>query len=147
MRSIWIICGFAVLLNSCGPSAPASKVQVVTEATFEKEVLESEQPVLVDFWAEWCGPCRLIAPAVDELSIKHAGKVKFVKLDIDEAPEASKRAEIGPIPALILFRDGKEVDRFEGVPAYNVKGRVAAWLEKTLAKKSESKDKDQPDKE
>jgi thioredoxin len=140
MRASWIVCSVALFLSGCrqdAPAPPPSKVEVVTEATFEKEVLESERPVLVDFWATWCGPCRLIAPVVDELSIKHAGKVKFVKLDIDEAPKATKLSKVGPIPTLILFRGGKEVDRFEGVTRYNLRGNLTNWLEDALAKKND----------
>jgi thioredoxin 1 len=144
MRASWIVCGLALLPSACRPEAPpappASKVEVVTEETFAKEVLDSDQPVLVDFWATWCGPCQLIAPVVDELSIKHAGKVKFVKLDIDEAPKAVKEWKVSVIPMLILFQDGKEVDRFprdaRGMPAYNVKGHIAAWLEEAVGRKN-----------
>jgi thioredoxin 1 len=87
----------------------------VNEESFAKEVLESNIPVLVDFWAEWCGPCRAIAPIVDQLAVEHAGKLKVVKLDVDESGETSIRYGVMNIPTLLLFKGGKVVERWVGV--------------------------------
>ena len=80
----------------------------VTEQTFEQEVLGSEQPVLVDFWAEWCGPCHAIAPVLDEIATER-DELKVVKLDIDDQPAVAQRYGVMSIPTLILFKDGEPV--------------------------------------
>ncbi len=81
-------------------------VRDVTDASFEQDVLRAERPVVVDFWAPWCGPCRAIAPALDELS-GETGRVEFVKLDIDENPQTAARFGVLSIPTVILFEDGE----------------------------------------
>lgn len=91
-----------------------STIPAVTDATFEKEVLQSDIPVLVDFWADWCGPCKTIAPRVEEIAKDYEGKLKVLKLDIDENPQATKDYNITGIPCLIVFKDGKEVGRILG---------------------------------
>ncbi|GBC75613.1 Thioredoxin 1 [archaeon HR06] len=91
-----------------------SKVIHIRESEFEKEVLSSNMPVFVDFWAEWCGPCRLIAKSIDELSLKYDGKVKFVKVNVDENPRIVSKLGIYGIPTLIIFKEGKEVKRIVG---------------------------------
>lgn len=85
-----------------------------TEANFEVEVLQSTVPVLVDFWAAWCGPCRAVAPTVEALATDYAGKLKVVKVDTEEAPELAIRYNVTSIPALILFKGGKVVERVIG---------------------------------
>ena len=80
----------------------------VTEATFDLEVLSSEQPVIVDFWAEWCGPCHAVAPVLDKIVEERAGEVKLVKVNIDEERELAERYGIVSIPTIILFRDGEQ---------------------------------------
>ena len=79
----------------------------VTDTTFEAEVLKADGPVLVDFWAEWCGPCRMIAPAIDELARENAGKLTVAKVNIDENPMTPNTYGVRGIPTLILFKDGK----------------------------------------
>ena len=78
-----------------------------TDATFEADVLMSKEPVVVDFWAEWCGPCKMIGPSLEEIGAEMAGKVKIVKLNVDENPGVSSKLGIRSIPTLMLFKDGK----------------------------------------
>ena len=82
----------------------------VTEASFDQEVLAAEHPVLVDFWAEWCGPCKMIAPILDEIATEYAGKIKVCKVDVDSNPGVPEKFGIRGIPTLILFKDGNAVD-------------------------------------
>ena len=89
-------------------------VQAVNETTFEQEVLQSELPVLVDFWAPWCGPCRALGPAIEELSEEMPG-VKFCKVNVDENPQLAARFRIMGIPAVFVFRDGKVVNNTIGL--------------------------------
>ena len=101
----------------------------VTDSTFKQEVLESETPVLVDFWAPWCGPCRLVAPVVDEISEQYDGQVKVVKVNTDENPSVASQYGIRSIPTLMIFKGGQRVDMVVGaVP----KTTLANTLEKYL---------------
>ena len=86
----------------------------VTDGDFKKEVLDSELPVIVDFWAEWCGPCKLMGPVFEELSKEYEGKVKFVKLDVDSNQDTASKYGVMSIPTLILFNDGKEATKTIG---------------------------------
>ncbi|MFN3921637.1 MAG: thioredoxin [Caldimicrobium sp.] len=88
--------------------------QVITDQDFEKEVLQSTIPVLVDFWAAWCGPCRAIAPVIEELAEEYAGKVKICKLNVDENPITPGKYGIRAIPTLIIFKDGQAVETIVG---------------------------------
>ena len=102
----------------------------VTDASFQADVLGAGKPVLVDVWAEWCGPCRMIAPALEELSNELAGKVEIVKLNIDENPEVPGRYGVRGIPTMILFRDGQPAATKIGAEP---KSRIQAWLEGAIA--------------
>jgi thioredoxin 1 len=86
----------------------------VTGANFEAEVLQSKVPVLVDFWAAWCGPCRMVAPTVEAIAAENAGRLKVAKVDVDESQEISARYGVQSIPTLILFKDGDAVERLIG---------------------------------
>ena len=87
----------------------------VTDSTFEKEVVRSETPAIVDFWAEWCMPCKALAPVVDELAKELDGKIKFSKIDIDDNTRTATRLEVMSIPTLVFFKGGKEEGRVSGV--------------------------------
>jgi thioredoxin 1 len=92
----------------------------VTEQTFENEVVKSSVPVLVDFWAAWCGPCRAVAPTVEELATEYAGKLKVVKVDVDENPDVSGRYGVQSIPTLLIFKGGEVVERMIGAYPKNM---------------------------
>src|SRR5262249_15743701 len=106
-------------------------VTEVNDVNFESEVLESSQPVVVDFGAEWCQPCKVLAPTVESLAEKYEDRLKIVKLNVDEGAGSSSRFGIKAIPTLILFRDGKEVQRVVGVPT-NAKEFISQMLDKEL---------------
>ncbi|PKB67750.1 MAG: thioredoxin [SAR202 cluster bacterium Io17-Chloro-G3] len=102
----------------------------VTDSDFDEKVLKAGTPVLVDFWAEWCAPCRMIAPMVDELSQEYDGKISFAKVDVDSNPEISLKYGIRSIPTLLVFKDGQPVDQVVGaVPKGTLKKRLDSALE------------------
>ncbi|MEM9217149.1 MAG: thioredoxin [Cyanobacteria bacterium P01_F01_bin.150] len=106
-----------------------STAAAVTDASFDEEVLQSEVPVLVDFWAPWCGPCRMVAPVVDEIANQYTGQVKVVKINTDENPNVANKYGIRSIPTLMIFKKGQRVDLVVGaVP----KTTLANTLEKYL---------------
>ncbi len=92
----------------------AGKTVTVTDATFEQEVLSSDKPVMVDFWAPWCGPCRAVAPILEELAGEYDGKLVVAKVNTDENQRFASQFGIMAIPTLIFFKDGKEVERIRG---------------------------------
>lgn len=97
----------------------------VTDDTFEDEVIKSEVPVLVDFWADWCAPCKMVAPIVEDLAGEYDGKVKFGKLDVDSNPNTAMKYGIRGIPTLLIFSEGKPVDQVVGaVPKAVLKRRL-----------------------
>ncbi len=97
----------------------------VTDATFEADVLNSSEPVVVDFWAEWCGPCKMIGPSLEEIATEMAGKVKIVKMNVDENPGVPGTFGIRSIPTLILFKDGKAASQKVGAAP---KGDLVKWI-------------------
>ncbi|QLP96494.1 MAG: thioredoxin [Rhodoblastus sp.] len=101
----------------------------VTDASFEADVIKSAEPVVVDFWAEWCGPCRMIGPSLEEISDEMAGKVKIVKLNVDENPAVSAKLGIRSIPTLMLFKDGKLAAQKVGAGS---KGDLTKWIQAGL---------------
>jgi thioredoxin len=103
--------------------------KTVTDASFQEDVLASAQPVLVDFWAEWCGPCRMIAPALEELSIELGERVTVVKLNIDENPDAPAKYGVRGIPTMILFKAGAAAATKVGAAP---KSQLQSWLEGEL---------------
>jgi thioredoxin 1 len=106
-------------------SSPAQ----VTDATFKEEVIDSDVPVLVDFWAPWCGPCRMVSPVVDEISEQYKGQIKVVKINTDENPNVASQYGIRSIPTLMVFKGGQRVDMVVGaVP----KTTLATTLDKYL---------------
>jgi len=105
-----------------------------TDATFDIDVLKAEGPVLVDFWAEWCGPCKMIAPALEEIGAEFAGRVRVVKVNIDENPETPNNYGVRGIPTLILFKDGKpSATKVGAAPKSQLKDWVTASLQSSAA--------------
>jgi len=117
--------------NCKKPLAAHSGPVEVSDATFAAEVERSPLPVLVDAWAPWCGPCRMVAPVIDELAAEMAGQVRFVKLNVDQNPETSQRFQIMSIPSLIVFQNGREVDRIVGAqPKTEIRRRLQRVTER-----------------
>ena len=99
-------------------------VSAVDDAGFEREVLQSEVPVVLDFWAEWCPPCRALAPTFEELAERYTGQVKFVKLNVDDNPQVSQRFGIKGIPTLVFFDGGHEAERVVGAAGKDSLARI-----------------------
>jgi thioredoxin 1 len=106
-----------------------SAIPEVTTSSFQADVLASDKPVLVDFWAPWCGPCKMLAPVIEEVSVALTGQAKFVKLNTDENPDLAAQFHISGIPTLILFKGGEVVDRIVGfVPKSAITSMISKHL-------------------
>lgn len=101
----------------------------VTDATFDQEVKQSDVPVVVDFWAAWCGPCRQIAPALEELSEEYNGKIKIAKIDVDENPTLAASLGVRGIPALFIFKDGQVISNRAGAAP---KASLQSWIDESI---------------
>jgi thioredoxin 1 len=111
-----------------------SKPQVVSDQNFESEVIKSETPVLVDFWATWCGPCRMVAPVLEEIATEQGEKVKIAKLDVDANPITAGRFGVRSIPTMILFKNGREAQRVVGyMPKEKLLQQIQPHLSGTAA--------------
>ena len=101
----------------------------VTDATFDQEVKNSDVPVVVDFWAEWCGPCKQIGPALEELSAEYEGKVKIAKVDVDQNPNTAAAMGVRGIPALFIFKDGQVISNRAGAAP---KASLQSWIDDSI---------------
>jgi thioredoxin 1 len=106
-----------------------SQITALTDATFDETVHGSSEPVIVDFWAEWCGPCKMISPILEEIAADHEGKLRVVKLNVDDNPDITRRFDVMSIPTLIVFQDGQAKKRLVGAKG---KGQLLQELSEFL---------------
>ncbi len=109
---------------------PANDTHYVSDAEFKAAVLDAKVPVVVDFFAEWCGPCKAMAPALDQVATEMKGKVKVVKVDVDKSPATAQAYRIQAMPTMMMFKDGKVVDQHVG--ALVQKAKLEAWIKKSV---------------
>jgi thioredoxin 1 len=120
---------FSREVTACGSNDPKLTMEAVTDATFASTVLQSDKPVIVDFWAEWCGPCRRLSPILEEVASELGESVSVLKLNTDENPEAPGKYVVMSIPTLIIFKDGNEVGRTVGLMAKgDLKDKIKAAI-------------------
>lgn len=121
-----------VVLSLCLPALPAraeESVKATSDAAFARDVLKASKPVLVDFYADWCGPCRRLSPSIENLAKKYAGKIDFYKLDVDKAPKISEQFGVNAIPAVKIFKDGKVLsESVGGVSEESIDARLESAL-------------------
>lgn len=122
--------GLAPVCGKCRSPLPAGRPQPVTDLSFAQDVERSPLPVLLDAWAPWCGPCHMIAPIIDQLATELAGRVRVVKLNVDDNPRTAARFGLRSIPTLLVLKDGREVDRLVGVQP---KQEIMRLLETVIA--------------
>jgi thioredoxin 1 len=105
------------------------KIIMLTEENYEKEVLQTAEPIVIDFYADWCGPCKMMAPAFDEAAAAFEGKARFAKINVDESKKLAIQSKVLSIPTLLFFKNGEQVDRVTGaIDAVQLKGRIEALL-------------------
>ena len=103
--------------------------QIITDSSFDEEIKNSKLPILVDFWAEWCGPCKIIAPILEEIALEQESKIKILKLNIDDNPETPQKFGVRGIPTLMIFKEGKLIDsKIGSLP----KTSLEAWIQSNL---------------
>jgi thioredoxin 2 len=122
--------GLTPICGRCKAPLSAAEPLTVTDANFTAEVERSEMPILVDMWAPWCGPCRMLAPVIQQLAAEMAGRARVGKLNVDENPVTAERFHVRGIPALLVFKGGREVDRLVGVQP---KAEIVRRLERVMA--------------
>ena len=129
--------GRKAVCGRCKTDLPADAApEIVTDATFGDVVERAAVPVLVDMWAPWCGPCRMVAPALDALAVEMAGRARIAKMNVDDNPASANRFGVRSIPTLLVFKDGREVDRIVGVQS---KAAIAARLQPFLAPQTDAR--------
>lgn len=115
--------------NGVQANATGGKPRTVTDVTFEQEVMRSPEPVLIDFWAPWCGPCRMVEPTLEKLAREMSGRVRIAKVNVDENPQTAGRYGVQSIPTMMVVKNGQVVDRWAGaLPEMALRNRVAPWV-------------------